>query len=223
MGSENKNQPVANQDAKAKTANTQKPITNDTPTSKPTDSKSEAKPIASTNTTPISESSKTTSLPKTETEPSVSVINNPVLDRKTTAEVAEEGVKNLDAQLKSLQEKFTLQNEKNEALNVKNEALNVKTEQAPKSQLDSEVKIPSQGRAVIFHYDSTDGISTNRRTNSLPATVVLGDDLTVSLTVFTLDSRDPVVLRKDIPHRSIAPVNQYGIQNLPYWTWPEIK
>lgn len=85
------------------------------------------------------------------------------------------------------------------------------------------IKVATAGRMVVFHFDKNDGICINNVVTSLPATVVANDDLTTSLVVYTLDSRDPVVLRRNIPHQSITTKDSEGNAVAPFWTWPEIK
>lgn len=91
-------------------------------------------------------------------------------------------------------------------------------------KIKSEVtKIPTSGRIVTFFFAKDDGICTNNMTPSLPAMVVDTKDLTTSLSVYTLDTRDPIVLRKDIPHKSIAPKDSEGDIVKPFWDWPIIS
>lgn len=84
------------------------------------------------------------------------------------------------------------------------------------------MQIPTTGRVVVFHFAPEDGICSNNQVEVLPAFVVKAGDLTPSLSVFTLDSRDPVVLRKDIPYVSIAPKDSEDNPIKPYWDWPVI-
>lgn len=120
---------------------------------------------------------------------------------------------------KGLQEKSPLQNEKNlpvanpELLKALNEAKEYKS--APQQ--------PTPGRIVNFYFDETDGICSNRTISSLPAIVVVANEFIASLSVFTLDSRDPIVLRKEIPHISVANKNSENEVMKPYWNWPVIN
>lgn len=91
----------------------------------------------------------------------------------------------------------------------------------PKREVTSLQK-PTPGRMVVFFFDDSDGICSNRMVLTLPAVVVMADDLTASLSVHTLDSRDPIVLRKEIPHASIAPKDSEGYLVKPFWDWPVI-
>lgn len=92
-----------------------------------------------------------------------------------------------------------------------------------KQPFQPKVQMPSAGIIVTFFFAKEDGICTNNMIPSLPATVVLAERLMTNLAVFTLDSRDPVVLRKAIPHVSIAQKDSEGDPIRPFWDWPVIN
>lgn len=89
-------------------------------------------------------------------------------------------------------------------------------------EVEPKIPVPTAGRGVFFHFAPEDGICSNSHVDVLAAFVSKADGLKPSLSVFTMDSRDPVVLRRDIPHISVAPKDSEDTPIKPYWEWPVI-
>lgn len=172
---------------------TEKPITNDTSTS--------------TNSNEPKVQSITGTSENTGTESPKVVDDN--LRKEGTVELTQ-----------SVNELFELKSKEADENNFRKESL--QNEKKGMGELELTVSVPTAGRGVFFHFAPEDGICSNNQVDVLAAFVAKADGLKPSLAVFTLDSRDPIVLRKDIPHISIAPRDAEGIPIKPYWNWPII-
>lgn len=88
----------------------------------------------------------------------------------------------------------------------------------------SEIKIPSVGRIVHYFSNGTDPAVSANGVEMAPAIVVQEwGNLTINLSVHTMNSDSPVVLRYSVPHKSTALKNDKGEILGRYWDWPEIK
>jgi hypothetical protein len=183
------------------TESTLKPTTNDTTTgTNPANAELQPQLSATTNTG---------EKPSTVVEDSISKIEEPKFElsdlfTKDSSEL--KAAKSIDST------DTTLQNQKDMEQKLKE----------LREPVQSIPQIPTAGRMVTFFFAKDDGICTNNMASALPAIVVLPNELSPNIAVFTLDSRDPVVLRKSVPHISIAQKDSEDNVIRPYWDWPII-
>ncbi len=85
------------------------------------------------------------------------------------------------------------------------------------------VNVPGCGRIVHFSpVTARDQRVIGTGASKVPAIVVEGDDTHPSLSVFTVNAERPVVVRKTVPHVSLADKDAEGNFTQSYWEWPEV-
>jgi hypothetical protein len=186
-----------------------KPITNDTTTStNPANAEIQPKPATSVDTGEKSNTVLADNISEVkEAKPSLSDLFS-----KDSSEL--QAAKSIASTDPSLQNEKNLQDE---------EKVRSKSAQESTQFFQPQIQAPTPGRVVHFFFAKDDGICSNNMVESLPGTVVLSEGLVTNLVVFTLDTRDPVVLRKSVPHISEASKDSEDNVIKPYWDWPVIN
>lgn len=181
------------------------------------------KPITQQPAKPITNVPTTSANPANAELPPQSISTENIGEKPTT--VTEDSVSKKEESViditKALEQTLSLKEEQRDYALKSSEKDNLQSEKMPAEK--PKLQLPTQGKVVIFYCEENDDICRNRVIDTLPATVVLVEELKLCLSVHTLDSRDPIVLRKEIPHKSIAPKDSEDNVLKPYWDWPIIS